>query len=193
MKPDWARLMVTESGLTDEKCWAKTPSFKAKTDSGLGLCNPSGHFATDLSNTASIFPIFFGFFKRRWWKTMRFSQVLGRKYGMQILFWFWGDWYLYLWWLYWRTLISVLTLDFLANPRDFRVELDYPIFWEKNWINSFICLLIYMYPTILIVPPKMHYSIRFFFLLGFTFWAVIKLILSHNNYKYILQKNIKNI
>lgn len=55
MNPGWPRLMVTALGWIEEKCWARIPSFNAKTDSGLGLCKPSGHCATDLSKIANIF------------------------------------------------------------------------------------------------------------------------------------------
>lgn len=56
MKPEEARLMMTEPGCMDEKWVAKNPSLRTGTDSVSGFCsNASGLLATDLWRTASIF------------------------------------------------------------------------------------------------------------------------------------------
>lgn len=56
MKPDEARLTMTEPWCTDEKWEAKNPPLSAQTDSFSGFCkSASGVFATDLSKTANIF------------------------------------------------------------------------------------------------------------------------------------------
>ena len=57
MTPEEARLMRKEPGCVDEKWAAKNPSLRAETAPFSGVCcSASGLFATDLLNTASIFP-----------------------------------------------------------------------------------------------------------------------------------------
>lgn len=58
MRPEEARLTVTEPGWREPKWLAKNPSFKVETDSDWGLWRASGLLATDLSKTASIFAFF---------------------------------------------------------------------------------------------------------------------------------------
>lgn len=83
MRPEDARLTVTEPGWSEPKWLAKNPSFKVETDSDLGLCRASGLLATDLSKTASIFAFFDQSSqrekKREWFRSFQFLQLYNWK------------------------------------------------------------------------------------------------------------------